>query len=61
MSDSFYQTQTLTGHSFAAPCAILMKSSTFESPKSYLFALDLKDSIAALSTFVRMSGKVPVY
>ena len=33
----FFRPQRLTGHSFVAPWAIMMNSSSFESPKSYLF------------------------
>ena len=36
---------TLTGHSCVALGAMMMKSSSFESPKPNLFALKLKDAM----------------
>ena len=47
------QPPTLTGHNFAALGAMMMKSSSFESPKLYLLTLNSKNSIAALLTPVR--------
>ena len=38
----FFQPPTLIGHSFTATWAMIMKNSSFETPKSYLLALDLK-------------------
>ena len=46
----FIRPLTLTGHSFAALWAIMMKCSSFESPKLYLLALNSKNSIVALLT-----------
>ena len=43
---------TLTAHSFAAPLAMMMESSSFESPKPCLLTLYLKNSIGALLTSV---------
>ena len=40
----------MTGHSFAALIAMMMKSSSFESPKLYLLTLNSKNSIAGLLT-----------
>ena len=50
----FIQPPTLTGHSFAALGAMMMKSSSFESPKLYLLTLNSKNSIAELLTPVRI-------
>ena len=44
-----------TGHSFATPGAMMMKSGSFEPPKPYLLALDFKNGIGPLLTSVRMS------
>ena len=52
---------TLTGHSFAALWAMMMKSSSYESPKPYLLTLNLKNSISALLTSVKTCWKVPIY
>ena len=52
---------TLEGHSFATPLAMMMKSTSFESFKPYLLTLNLKNSIAAISTSVRTCWKVPIY
>ena len=57
----FFKPPNLEGYSFAATWAMVMKSSSFESPKPYLFALNLKNSIAALLKSVRTSWKVPTY
>ena len=57
----FLQPPTLTGHSFKAPWAMMMKSSSFESPKLYLLTLNLKNIISALLTSVRTCWKVPIY
>ena len=59
--DFFFRSPTLIGHNFAAPWAMMMKSGSFESPKSYLLALNLKNSIVPLLTSVRTSWKVPIY
>ena len=40
---------------------MMVKSGSFESPKPYLFALYLKNSIIPLLTSVRTSLKVPIY
>ena len=57
----FFRPPTLTGHSFAAPWAMMMKSSSFESPKLYLLTHNSKNSIAALLTPVRTWWKVLIY
>ena len=57
----FFTSPTLIGHNFAAPWAMMMKSGSFESPKSYLLALNLKNSIVPLLTSVRTSWKVTIY
>ena len=57
----FNQPPTLTGHSFAAPLAMMMNSSSFESPKPYLFALNLKDSIAAILRHFLLGQSYPIY
>ena len=49
----FIQPPTLTGHSFAALGAMMMKSSSFESPKLYLLTLNSKNSKAELLTPVK--------
>ena len=54
MSDFFPETQALTGHNFAASKAIVICSSSFESPKPYLLTLYIKNSIAALLKSVRI-------
>ena len=50
----------LTCHIFA-PWAMMMKSSSFEIPMQYLFALNLKINIAALLISFWTSWKVPIY
>ena len=57
----FFRPPTLTSHSFAASWAIMMKSGSFKSPKSYLLALNFKNSIVTLLTSVRTSSKVQIY
>ena len=57
----FFRLPTLTGHSFATPWAMMMKSGSFESPKPYLLAPNLKNSIIPLLTSVRTSWKVTIY
>ena len=56
----FIRPPTLTGHSFAALGAMMMKSSSFESPKRYLLILNSKNSIAALLAPIRTCWKVPI-
>ena len=51
---------TLTGHSFEASWAMMMKSSSFESPKPYLFAQYLKNSIQALLRYVIIAQSNPI-
>ena len=41
----FFGPPTLTSHSFAAPWPTIMNSISFESPKPYMYALNLKQSI----------------
>ena len=57
----FFRSPTLIGHNFAAPWAMMMKSGSFESPKSYLLALYLKNCIVPLLTSVRTSWKVSIH
>ena len=57
----FIRPPTLTGHSFKALGAMMMKSSSFESPKLYSSTLNSKKSIAALLTTVRTCWKLPIY
>ena len=57
----FFRPPTLTGHSFAALWAMIMKSSSFESLKLYSLTLYLKNSIAVLLTSVRKCWKVQIY
>ena len=47
-----FRSPTLKSQSFAAPWGITMKSSSFESPKPYLFALSLRNSIEAFLKYV---------
>ena len=54
-------TSNLTGHSFVAPWAKMMKWSSFESPKPYLTILNKKNSIVPLLTSVRMCWKMEIY
>ena len=49
---------TLTGHSFEASQAIMMNSCSFES---HLFALNLKNSLAALLRYVILAQTIPIY
>ena len=53
--------QTLTGHSFATSLAMIMNSSSFESPKPYLFALKLNKQIAVLLRYVILAQSNPYY
>ena len=46
--DTLDFSSTLTCHSFAALCAMMMNTSSFKIPKPYLFALNLKNNIVAL-------------
>ena len=57
----FFGSPTLTGHSFVAPRAMIMKSNSFESPKLYLLTHNLKYSIIPLLMSISMSWKVPIY
>ena len=57
----FFGSPTLTGHSFAAPWAMMIKSGSFESPKPYLLVHNLKNSRMPLLTSVRTSWKVAIY
>ena len=57
----FFRPPSLTGHSFAAPWAMMIKSDLYESPKPYLFAHNLENSIVPLLTSVRTSWKVSIY
>ena len=57
----FFRLPTLTGHSFGALWAMMMNSSSFESPKSYLFGHYLKNSSLVLLRYVILSWKVPIY
>ena len=56
----FFGPPTLTGHSFAAPLAKMMNSSSFESPKPYLFGYYLKNSITALLRYVILAQSTPI-
>ena len=47
----FIRPPTLTGHSFAALGAMMMKRSSFESPKSYLFMHNLKTHTTAFNIY----------
>ena len=58
--ESFFGPPTLKGHSFAAPWAMMMNSCSFESPKLYLFALDLKHNIAALLRYTILAQINPI-
>ena len=51
---------TLTIHSFPAPSAIIMDSSSFDSPKPYPFALYLKNNIAALLRYAILAQTNPI-
>ena len=48
----FFGPPTLKGHNFVAPRAMVMNSSSIESPKPYLFGNCLKKSITALLRYV---------
>ena len=60
-SGILFRLSTFTGHSFGALWAIMMNSSSFESPKSYLFGHYLKNSSLVLLRYVILSWKVPIY
>ena len=53
-----FRPPTLSGHSFAA---MMLYSSSFESPKSHLFALNLKNSIASFLSYVILAQTNPIY
>ena len=57
---NFFGPPTLIGHSFAAPYTMMMKSSSFESPKSYLYAHNLKDNKAAPLKFIIPIRSTPI-
>ena len=57
----FFRPPNFAVHIFAAPWAMMMKSSSFESPKPYPLTFYLKNSIAALLISVRTCWKVPIY
>ena len=57
---SFFRPPTLTSHSFAASQAMLMKSSSFEIAKSYLYAYNLKNSKAALLRYMIPIQSTPI-
>ena len=48
----FFELATLT---------LIMNSGSFESPKSYLFALNLKNSVAVLLMYVILAQTIPIY
>ena len=52
----FFRSQILTSHSFAAPWAMMMSGSSFESPKSYLSGKYFKKSIHTITFKVRKPG-----
>ena len=60
MPEIFLRPPTLTGHSYEIPWNMMIKSSSFESPKPYLFALNFKKSIAALLTYVISIQSTPI-
>ena len=49
---NFFKPQNWTGYTLVAPWAMIMNSSSFENPKSYLIALTSKDSKAKLLRYV---------
>ena len=57
----FFRPPTLRGHSFAAPLAMMMNSSSFESSKSYLFGNYLKKNILVLLRYVILDQINPIY
>ena len=58
---NFFRPPTLTSHSFAANWAMMMKSSSFESPKSYLYSNKLKNGKAALIKYIIYPFEVPPF
>ena len=56
----FFGLPTLKGQSFEAPWPMMMNSGLFESPKSYLFALSLKISLAALLRYNILAQTIPI-
>ena len=57
----FFGPPTLTRHSLEAPWAMKMNSSSFESPKTYLFALEIKNSRVALLRYTIIAQTYPIY
>jgi len=51
----------LTGYNFAALLAMMMGSGSFESPKTYPFALHLMKSVAALLSYVIFAQNNLIY
>ena len=56
-----YQGRIFFGHSFAESWLMMINSGSFESPKSYMFALNLKNSIVALLRYVILAQTIPIY
>ena len=57
----YFYSISLTGHSFEALWAMIMNSTSFESQKSYLFALNWKNSIASLLRYRNLTQTNPIY
>ena len=55
----FFRPPTLTGHSFTAPWAMMIYSTSFKSPKSYLFGYYWKNSKAALLRYAILAQSNP--
>ena len=61
LGSNFFGPPTLTGHSLATPWPIMMNGSSFESPKPYPFALNLKNSIVTLLRYTIIVQTYPIY
>ena len=57
---NFFIPSTLYGHSFASPKAMMIKGCSFDSPKPYLFVLNLKNTISALLRYVIIIQITPI-
>ena len=56
----FFRPPILRGHSFAAAVAMMMHSSSFESPMNYPFELRLMKSVAALLSHIILAQINPI-
>ena len=57
----FFYPLALIGSSFALSLAMLMNSSSVESTKLYIFALNLKNSIEVLLRYLMLAQINPIY